>query len=219
MSYLGKLAYSFKKKFLPHTLFKNSEDYWVSRYKQGGNSGAGSYNNLAEFKSEIINDFVDKNKIETIIEFGCGDGNQLKYFKLPSYKGFDISSEIIEKCQSEFKTDKTKQFFLMKDASKHQADLVLSLDVIYHLVEEETYHSYMNQLFESALSFIIIYSCDFEDKNYTLHVKPRKFTDWVKKNQPDFELQEFIPNKFPKIKGQEGSTSFADFFIYQRISV
>lgn len=42
--------------------FKNSESYWIERYDKGGNSGAGSYDNYAEFKADIINDFVKKMK-------------------------------------------------------------------------------------------------------------------------------------------------------------
>ena len=54
-----------------------SSKYWENRYKAGGNSGSGSYSNLAIFKAEIINSFVKDNKIESVIEFGCGDGQQL----------------------------------------------------------------------------------------------------------------------------------------------
>ncbi len=214
---LGKLAYSFKKRFFPQTIFTNSEDYWVNRYKKGGNSGAGSYNNLAEFKGEVINDFVEKQEIQTVIELGCGDGNQLKYFNFPAYKGFDVSREILEKCRLEFKADTTKQFLHVEEAHNHKADLAMSLDVIYHLVEDDTFEIYMKQLFAAADSYVIIYSCDFEDENYTLHVRPRKFTEWVTANQPDFKLIKFIPNKFPQKEGSDEFTSFADFFIYQKI--
>ena len=58
--------------------FKSSK-YWNERYKHGGNSGDGSYGHLAEYKAEIINDFIEENQIHNIIEFGSGDGNQLKY--------------------------------------------------------------------------------------------------------------------------------------------
>jgi hypothetical protein len=57
--------------------FKSSETYWIARYKRGGDSGRGSYGKLAQFKAGVINKFVEANKINTIIEFGCGDGNQL----------------------------------------------------------------------------------------------------------------------------------------------
>ena len=38
--------------------FRDSKHYWEDRYASGGNSGSGSYNKLAEFKSEVINAFV-----------------------------------------------------------------------------------------------------------------------------------------------------------------
>ena len=100
---IGTLATSAKKLLFPQSIFTTSEEYWIERYKSGGNSGAGSYNNLAAFKGEVINEFVSKNKIETVIEFGCGDGNQLEYFKFPSYIGFDISPFIVSKCRERFK--------------------------------------------------------------------------------------------------------------------
>lgn len=45
---------------------------------QGGTSGAGSYGVLAEFKAEVINSLLLEHSILTAIEFGCGDGSQLK---------------------------------------------------------------------------------------------------------------------------------------------
>lgn len=41
----------------------NSKKYWNDRYLTVGNSGAGSYNKLAQFKADIINNFVEKNQI------------------------------------------------------------------------------------------------------------------------------------------------------------
>jgi hypothetical protein len=58
--------------------FPGSAEYWKERYAAGGSSGAGSYNKLAEFKAEVINDFVVRNQVQTVIEYGCGDGNQLE---------------------------------------------------------------------------------------------------------------------------------------------
>ena len=75
----------------------NSKDYWNTRYKTGGNSGAGSYNNLANFKAKIINNFIQKNNIQSIIDYGVGDGNQLKLINTENkiYTGIDVSSIII----------------------------------------------------------------------------------------------------------------------------
>ena len=77
----------------PFKKFRGSDSYWKERYKAGGNSGPGSYNKLAVYKSDILNAFVHDQDIKTVIEFGCGDGNQLKTATYPSYVGYDISPE------------------------------------------------------------------------------------------------------------------------------
>ena len=82
----------------------------MNRYETGGNSGDGSYNRLAEFKAEIINEFINKNKISKVIDFGCGDGNQLKLLRVPSYIGYDVSPRALQVCRKEFPNDHTKKF-------------------------------------------------------------------------------------------------------------
>src|SRR5262249_52775171 len=67
--------------------FKSTGDYWDSRYRRGGNSGAGSYGRLAEFKAEAVNRFVRENHILSVVEFGCGDGAQLELAQYPRYTG------------------------------------------------------------------------------------------------------------------------------------
>src|SRR5579859_8234848 len=57
--------------------FRGSSTYWEERYRAGGNSGAGSYGRLAEFKAEVLNGFVHSRGIRSVVEFGCGDGAQL----------------------------------------------------------------------------------------------------------------------------------------------
>jgi len=217
MPLIGVIALWIKKQLFPSAEFTTSEDYWIDRYKKGGNSGAGSYNNLAYFKGEIINKFVSKEKIETVIELGCGDGNQLEYFEFPSYIGFDISPIIIKICKEKFKQDESKQFLHLSKISSHRADLLLSLDVLYHLIEDQTYHNYLNELFDRAILYVIIYANNNDDSgNNPPHVKPRKFTNWITENKQDFQLIEHIPNKYPSVKGDDSTSSFADFYIYKR---
>ena len=215
--YIKKTFFKKKKKKIVID-FKNSNDYWIKRYETGGNSGPGSYNNLAEFKAEIINDFLLKHQVNSVIEFGSGDGNQLQYLNLPQYIGLDVSSKAIKICQDLYKDDTTKQFMLVQDGSNLKADLTMSLDVLFHLVEDETFNTYMTNLFQAANIYVIVYSCNFDDEAYPWkHVKPRKFTNWVTKNRADFELIEYIPNKYPFEEGNN-NTSFADFYIYKKIS-
>ena len=216
---LGAAIWFVKGKIFPNNWFVNSEDYWKKRYESGGNSGAGSYNKLAEFKAEIINAFVEKNNIQTVIELGCGDGNQLKYFRFPAYIGFDISDFILEKCRKQFANDKNKQFLNMSDISYQKSDLTLSLDVIYHLVEDDVYGDYMNKLFDLSDKYVIIYALDAHEwGDEVAHVKARKFTDWIKTNRPNFKLIQHIPNKYPFINEKQDSTSISDFYIYKKNS-
>src|SRR6187549_2009572 len=107
--------------------FEGSENYWKRRYNKGGTSGAGSYGYLAEFKAEFLNNFVRDHKVQSVIEFGCGDGNQLKLSKYPSYIGFDISPESIKRCSDLFMDDESKKFMLVTKYTNELAELTLSL--------------------------------------------------------------------------------------------
>lgn len=197
----------------PKRTFPGSESYWIQRYESGGNSGSGSFNELAAFKAEIINIFVTANRIPTIIEYGCGDGNQLSLSNYPSYTGFDVSPRAVELYRSMFAHDSTKRFRLINEYKGETAQLTLSLDVIYHLIEDAVFHLYMERLFESSEQFVIIYSSDF-DQAQKFHEKRRQFTGWVQLNKPMWRLVDHIPNRFPYNADGEGSLS--EFYIYEK---
>jgi cyclopropane fatty-acyl-phospholipid synthase-like methyltransferase len=145
---------------------------------------------LAEFKAYIINEFCKREDISTVIEFGCGDGNQLTYFDFPMYVGFDISIHAISMCKKRIAGNK-KEFKLMNEYSNEMVDLVLSLDVIYHLIEDDTYENYMSLLFNASNKFVIIYASNYDEFVYypdgqISHVRHRKFTNWIEKNASNF---------------------------------
>jgi hypothetical protein len=95
-----------------------------------------------------------------------------------------------------------------------RADLGLSLDVIYHLVEDGVFERYLDLLFSASTRFVIIYSSDRDDDSYSggEHVRHRKSTKWIGDHLTDWTLMEHIPNKYPY---RHGKGSFADFFIYR----
>src|SRR5688500_12615718 len=134
----------------------DSPEYWDRRYQSGGTSGAGSYGRLADFKAEVLNSFVARRGVDGVLEFGCGDGNQLSLARYPQYVGFDVSTKAIQICKDRFRDDLTKSFFLYHPdcfVDNHRlfvTDLSLSLDVIFHLVEDRIYEMYMTHLFASA---------------------------------------------------------------------
>jgi CDP-glycerol glycerophosphotransferase (TagB/SpsB family)/glycosyltransferase involved in cell wall biosynthesis len=194
----------------------SSADYWSKRYRKGGNSGAGSYGRLAQFKAEVINDFVETRQVKTIIEYGCGDGAQLKLAQYPSYIGFDVAPESIAMCKSIFAHDTSKTFFTVAEYAGQRADLTMSLDVIYHLIEDSVFHDYMERLFDSSDRYVIIYASNYEKTWPARHVRHRKFTDWIDQHRShDFKLIKHIPNRFPLIK-DEINESFADFYMFAK---
>jgi SAM-dependent methyltransferase len=186
--------------------FPGSEAYWEQRYRKGGNSGLGSYGKHARFKSQIINGFILEHDITSVIEFGCGDGNQLKPAKYPRYTGFDVSESAVALCREQFSTDPAKEFRLMKDYRGEKADVALSLDVVYHLVEDSVFEKYMAVLFAASDRYVIIYSSNSDTQHgyESPHVKHRKFTDWISIHAPRWKLAEH----------HEGDS--ADFYIYEK---
>ena len=168
-------------KYLKNRFFTSSEKYWENRYKSGDNSGSGSFNEFAEYKASFINEIISKYKIQTVCELGCGDGNNLKYYKgFNKYYGFDVSNIIIEKNNKEF-DEKKYNFHLLNTIDIPHVDLVMSLDVIYHLVEDEVFKNHMSQLFNSKSKYVIVYSSDFDSKR-KFHVRHRKWTNQIPKN-------------------------------------
>ena len=110
LPFVGPLVVAIKQKLFAPRAFSDSTTYWKKRYKVGDNSGGGSYGHLAAFKSDVLNRFVQKNDIQTIIEHGCGDGHQLSLAFSPNYLGLDISPTAVALCQQKFSYDTTKQF-------------------------------------------------------------------------------------------------------------
>jgi hypothetical protein len=213
---VGALAVALKRR-LQKPGFINSADYWERRYRTGGTSGAGSYNRLAEFKAAVINDFVAQNNIRSVIEFGSGDGAQLKLASYPTYVGVDVSRAAVVATRKLFADDPTKSFLHSSELPRElHAELSLSLDVIYHLVEDGVFETYMRDLFEAASRFVIIYSSNVNEPGPSPHVRHRRFTDWVEGHAPDFELSERVSNPFAFDPNDPDNTSFADFFVYAR---
>ncbi len=202
-----------------HEHFPGSAEYWNERYSAGGDSGVGSYGQFAKFKADVLNEFIAAHQVHSIIEFGCGDGNQLRLAKYPAYLGLDVSNEAVSRCRALFESDIQKSFRMMNEYADDRSDLALSLDVIYHLVEDEVYENYMRVLFEAADRFVIVYSSNFDDdhRNDGAHVRHRKFTKWIDDNIQNFRLIKHLPNRYP-FSGDYIKGSFAEFFFYERTS-
>jgi SAM-dependent methyltransferase len=180
-------------------------------------SGAGSCGRAAHFKADFLNEFVSEQRVSSVIEFGCGDGQQLALARYPAYIGLDVSRTAVDLCKRRFSNDPTKTFYWL-DAlqtsslgDQFVADLTISLDVIYHLLEEEVYDIYLSNLFRASRRFVIVYSSDCNAPTRFKHVRHRRFTSDVACRYPQFEL-------VSKVKNPHRDDSFADFHVFKHVA-
>jgi SAM-dependent methyltransferase len=197
--------------------FPGSGRYWEERYAGGGSSGRGSSGRRAARKARILNDFVRGRGVRSVIEFGCGDGRQLLLARYPRYLGFDVSPSVLKRCREVFTDDPDKSFRLMDRYDGERADLALSLDVIYHLVEEDLFESYMERLFSAGERFVIIYSSN-TDSNLGFrgtHIRHRLFTKWVEEHAADWALKKKVPG-WPLFRLAVPFRRAVSFYMYER---
>lgn len=223
---LGPALVSARRR-LSHFAFPGSARYWEGRYAGGGGSGAGSLGRLRQFKAEVVNTFLKENEAKSVIEFGCGDGSQLELAEYPAYIGLDVSPTAVRLCMRRFSMDRTKSFFLYDPTcfcdhhGVFRADVSLSLDVVYHLVEDESFETHMRHLFAAARRFVIVYSTNRDEpaeggaRRRVPHIQHRRFSEWVGAHLPDWELAEHLPNRYPPDGLEHTESSGADFYIYR----
>ena len=211
------LKWAYFRLIEPLRPFSGSAEYWEARYARGGTSGPGSRGDLAAFKADVINSLVSEHDIATVIEFGCGDGGQLSLLSMPAYLGVDVSATAVSICRRRFPSDPRMRFVVADDYQDEVADLALSLDVIYHLVEDAAFERYMVQLFTSSRHFVLIYSSNTEGQGPVqgAHIRHRRFTDWVNCFAPEWVLERHIANPLP-FEGDPSKGSLADFFLFRR---
>jgi hypothetical protein len=204
--------------------YDSSANYWDRRYSEGGTSGPGSDGPLAEFKAEVLNQFLAESDVRSVIEFGSGDGSQLAKLSVQTYIGLDVSPLAIAKCQDMYGGDATKRFFLhpAEDVTLGEApflsDAVLSIDVIFHLTEDDVYDRYMADLFKSARHWVVLYTSDsdtFREHPEHPHMRHHPIQRDIGRRFPEWRLDHIIPNRYPW-NGDSNVSSFCEFFFYRR---
>lgn len=201
----------------PAVPFEGSADYWRRRYAEGGDSGAGSYGKFARFKAQMLNDLFAELEIRSVVEFGSGDGNQLALLAVPpQYLGIDVSAEAVALCRARFAGRPERRFATLSEYDGEPADCALSLDVIYHLVEDEAFEAYMRRLFAAARRCVVVYSSNHaeDERRDGAHVRHRRFTDWIAAHEPGWSLWRQVPNAFP-YRGDWRTGSFAEFYVFR----
>jgi SAM-dependent methyltransferase len=217
---LGAAAITAKRS-VERLRFPGSEAYWERHYRAGGDSGPGSRGRLAAYKAGFVNDFVARHEVRSVLELGCGDGAQLALADYPAYTGLDVSATALRACVTRFADDPTKTFLpyapgaFADPRGLLRADLAISLDVLFHLVELPVFETYLQDLFGLARRYVLIYASDGPRDSTIGSVTDRPFTDHVRATQPDWRPTERVPNPHAW-NGDVATTTRSEFFVYER---
>jgi len=135
---------------------------WGINFANMGSSGPGSdLSNVREYM-EFLQVFINLNKIQSIMDVGCGDFQFMRHMDLRKvkYTGVDCVKSVVKFNNKEFGSDNIS--FKYKDLSRHTfdyADLYILKDVLQHLSNEMIYN-FLDYITESKLAkYIIITNC------------------------------------------------------------
>ncbi|MBO7746128.1 hypothetical protein I8J29_18110 [Paenibacillus sp. MWE-103] len=189
--------------------------YWEDAYKGGATSGSGSFGDLAAFKAEVVNGLVARYNARRVVEFGCGDGNQLRLMRYPSYLGLDVSASAVRMCAERFASDESKSFMLYRpgllvNRGFLEADMTVCLDVLYHITDEADYRATLKDLFGPRPEVVVLYTrlTRGDEPQVVETIRDRDVFHDLAAFQ-DYFVHEIIPQRF---KAQ----SSADFIILRR---
>ncbi|WP_339208198.1 methyltransferase domain-containing protein [Paenibacillus sp. FSL K6-3182] len=189
--------------------------YWDNNYSQGGTSGSGSYGVLADFKAEVINSFISEHGIQKVIEFGCGDGNQISLMSYEQYLGLDVANSSIDICAQIFAGDRSKSFLAYNPRHfvNHgylTCELVVCLDVLYHITDDHDFNKTLNDIFSCEAEHVILYTriTSADEPNFVPTIRDRDILNHLKAYS-NYKVERIIEQKHKHL-------SSASFIILQR---
>lgn len=169
------------------------QSYWEHRYSIGRSSGPGSRGDQAHDKAQAINRLIHDHDITSIVDWGCGDGylTELLALRGVDYCGIDISRTAVGIGLLRFGIH---QFVKWNPESRVDitvtGELALSVDVLFHLVDDDNYRRYLGKLFGSASRFVVVYAPSQLVDESAPHVRHREWladvpAGWVELGRPD----------------------------------
>lgn len=194
----------------------DAADYWEKRYSAGGNSGSGSEGALLRWKAQVVNEIIRRNGIRSALELGSGDGKFADLLDLESYFGYDVSNSAVGLANNLFRKNGFRSSTRLPRLFK-KFDLAMSVDVIYHIVDDRKFDQHMSTLFKSSKSTVVIYSFPRPpSEDMREHIRFNDFQSWVNHRVSNWVLTSHIPNKLPFDENDQNKTSRSEFYIYQK---
>jgi hypothetical protein len=148
--------------------------YWDQRYKNGGDSGAGSQPVIAAKKAALLSRLP---WISSVVEIGCGDfqfGRRvMEQFHAARYWGYDVSREIVERNQKLYGLPRV-QFFPFTGSHLLPCDLLLCVDVLFHIIEDGDYYEMLHTLKEAKWRHLAVTAYEYDGPSSS-HLRIRRF--------------------------------------------
>lgn len=146
------------------------EDIFNRVYKDsvwGYKSGSGSDPKNAEPWIALVNQYLGRDDVSTVLDLGCGDGRLMERYDLAGiqYLGVDVSSDIISE-----KVERSNIKFVVGDAMTMEipeTDLIIIKDVLQHLPIEYIQHIVPKLIVKAK---IVIFCNDVETVNRNISV-------------------------------------------------
>lgn len=185
--------------------------YWETRYAEGGDSGPGSQGDAARDKALFVNDFIQAHSVHSVIDWGCGDGQQLERLLVPSnYVGVEVSPTALQRCIA--REDNRRLSFVLagplfpSSVFYDRFDLALCLDVLFHLPSDADYLPFLRHVFASSTRLVCAHTTNIEIEPSRAHVRHRRVTDDVRLHFPEWEL----------VYMRDADAAEPDFFVWAR---
>lgn len=132
-------------------------EYWDRRYAHGGTSGLGSVGKFRDWKWSVIEQEIAP--IDDVIDVGCGDLTFWQNRKRPDqYTGIDISETIINRNRKVWPGANFICSSADVELQLKPSRIVFCLDVLFHIMDEETYCAILNNLASYSREWIFVYT-------------------------------------------------------------
>ncbi len=163
--------------------------HWGKDGEGKGTSGGGSSLDSAMEYVVFLNKFIRENKIQSVVEIGCGDWEVMRHVDLRNvdYTGFDVVKSVVNDLVEKYASSNIR--FAFADCindSLPKADLLLCKDVLIHLPNHEI--SKIIQKFKNYKHVLI--TTDVEASRLTCSNRDIVLGDWreVDLAAPPFKL-------------------------------
>ena len=110
------------------------EDLW-----QDGSGGGSKVENVGEYV-DVLQKYIDKPEVKTVVDLGCGDWQFSKFLDLSSvlYLGVDVVDSVIDSNINLYSASNID--FISRDITTYevpQVDLIICKDVLQHLCNKD----------------------------------------------------------------------------------